>query len=48
MRRILTEKDVEPAVRGGSVYAAVILACDVGRWRSGLKLRWLARRSARR
>jgi DUF917 family protein len=22
MRRILTEKDVEPAVRGGSVYAA--------------------------
>jgi hypothetical protein len=33
---------------GGLVYAAVILACDVGRWRTGLKLRWLARRSARR
>lgn len=33
---------------GGMVYAAVILACDVGRWRTGLKLRWLARRSARR
>ncbi len=31
---------------GGSVYAAVILACDVGRWRSCLKLRWLARRAA--
>jgi O-antigen/teichoic acid export membrane protein len=29
---------------GALVYAAVILACDVGRWRSGLKLRWLARR----
>ncbi|WP_336809597.1 lipopolysaccharide biosynthesis protein [Bosea sp. MMO-172] len=35
-------------VLGGLVYAAVILACDVGRWRTGLKLRWLARRSARR
>ncbi len=33
---------------GGLVYAGVILACDVGRWRTGLKLRWLARRSARR
>lgn len=33
---------------GGLVYAAVILACDVGRWRTGLKLRWLARRSVRR
>jgi len=33
---------------GGLVYAAVILACDVGRWRTGLKLRWLARRSLRR
>jgi hypothetical protein len=33
---------------GGLVYGAVILACDVGRWRTGLKLRWLARRSARR
>ncbi|BCB20671.1 lipopolysaccharide biosynthesis protein [Bosea sp. ANAM02] len=33
---------------GGMVYAAVILACDVGRWRTGLKLRWLAWRSARR
>ena len=33
---------------GGLVYAAVILACDVGRWRTGLKLRWLARRAARR
>ncbi|TQI76201.1 O-antigen/teichoic acid export membrane protein [Bosea sp. AK1] len=33
---------------GGLVYAAVLLACDVGRWRTGLKLRWLARRSARR
>ncbi|MCR4524400.1 MULTISPECIES: lipopolysaccharide biosynthesis protein [Bosea] len=35
-------------VLGGLVYAVVILACDVGRWRTGLKLRWLARRSARR
>lgn len=33
---------------GGLGYAGVILACDVGRWRTGLKLRWLARRSARR
>lgn len=33
---------------GGLVYAGVILTCDVGRWRTGLKLRWLARRSARR
>ena len=33
---------------GGVVYAAVILACDVGRWRTGLTLRWLARRAARR
>jgi O-antigen/teichoic acid export membrane protein len=35
-------------VLGGLVYAVVILACDVGRWRTGLKLRWLARHSARR
>lgn len=33
---------------GGLVYAAVILACDVGRWRTGLKLRWLARKATRR
>lgn len=33
---------------GGLAYAAVILACDVGRWRSGLKLRWLARKGLRR
>ncbi|CAH1653485.1 Oligosaccharide flippase family protein [Hyphomicrobiales bacterium] len=33
---------------GGLVYATVILACDVGRWRSGLKLRWIARKSLRR
>lgn len=33
---------------GATVYAGVILACDVGRWRSGLKLRWLARRARRR
>lgn len=35
-------------VLGGLAYAAVILACDIGRWRTGLKLRWLARKSARR
>lgn len=29
---------------GGLVYGAVILACDVARWRTGLKLRWLARK----
>ncbi|MGO4611879.1 hypothetical protein AB4142_36640, partial [Variovorax sp. 2RAF20] len=33
---------------GGLAYAAVILACDVGRWRSGLKLRWLARKGLKR
>ena len=33
---------------GGLAYAVVILACDVGRWRTGLKLRWLARKSLRR
>lgn len=33
---------------GGLAYAAVILACDVGRWRTGLKLRWLARKGLRR
>ena len=35
-------------VLGTAAYAAVILACDVGRWRSGLKLRWLARKARRR
>ncbi|MDX3810404.1 lipopolysaccharide biosynthesis protein [Bosea thiooxidans] len=30
---------------GGLVYGAVILACDVARWRTGLKLRWLARKA---
>lgn len=30
---------------GALVYGAVILACDVGRWRTGLKLRWLARKA---
>lgn len=33
---------------GGLAYAAVILACDVGRWRTGLKLRWIARKGLRR
>ncbi len=33
---------------GGLVYGAVILACDVGHWRTGLKLRWLARKARRR
>ncbi|MGO4403039.1 lipopolysaccharide biosynthesis protein [Bosea sp. RAF48] len=35
-------------VLGALAYAAVILACDVGRWRSGLKLRWVARKGLRR
>jgi hypothetical protein len=30
---------------GGLVYAAIILACDVARWRTGLRLRWLARKT---
>ncbi|MGO4172391.1 lipopolysaccharide biosynthesis protein [Bosea sp. TAF32] len=33
---------------GGLAYAVAILACDVGRWRSGLKLRWLARKGLKR
>jgi O-antigen/teichoic acid export membrane protein len=33
---------------GALVYGAVILACDVARLRSGLRLRWLARRSGTR
>jgi len=33
---------------GGAAYAAVILALDVGRWRTGLKLRWVARKGLRR
>ncbi|CAM5770459.1 oligosaccharide flippase family protein [Bosea minatitlanensis] len=30
---------------GGLAYGAVLLACDVARWRTGLRLRWLARRA---
>jgi hypothetical protein len=30
---------------GGLVYGAVILACDVAHWRTGLRLRWLARKA---
>lgn len=31
---------------GGLVYGAVILVCDVARWRTGLRLRWLARKAS--